>query len=73
MKLKPIETDHDHEEYFSHRYRCPKCRTFLATYSYGRAWTGNGLRQEYRTDCKNCGQEIDWSDVPFPKGGESDA
>ena len=70
MKLKPIVTDHDHEEYFSKGHRCPKCRTFLAGYSYGRSWTTNGLLQRYRIDCKNCGQEIDWSDVPMPKEGE---
>ena len=64
---KPIFHDRDKEEYFRAEFRCPECGTYLAAYTYGRASTANGLREEYRTPkCNNCGQEIDWSGVPYP-------
>lgn len=59
--------EHDKEEYFCNEFRCPVCDTFLASYTYGRAWTKNGLSEERRpTSCPNCGQRIDWSGVPYP-------
>lgn len=64
---KPIFYDRDKEEYFRREFRCPECATYLAAYNYGRASTDNGLREEYRHQkCSHCGQEIDWSDVPYP-------
>jgi hypothetical protein len=64
---KPIFYDRDKEEYFRREFRCPECATYLAAYNYGRASTDNGLREEYRAQkCNHCGQEIDWSGVPYP-------
>lgn len=63
----PLCYDRDKEDFFRNEYRCPECGTFLAAYTYGRAWTDNGLREELRhASCQNCGQEIDWSGVPYP-------
>lgn len=64
---KPVFYDRDKEEYFRREFRCPECATYLAAYTYGRASTANGLPAEYRAKkCNNCGQEIDWSGVPYP-------
>ena len=63
---KPKCLDRDKEDYFRRYYHCPKCGTFLASYHYGRAWTSNGLSEDRRTDCPDCGQKIDWSGVPLP-------
>ena len=60
---KPLIFDHDHEDYFTASLRCPFCQTFLASYTYGRAWTDNGLSKEKMIDCPDCGQRIDWSGV----------
>lgn len=63
----PVCIDRDKEEYFRCECLCPECGTFLVAYTYGRAWTDNGVKEEYRpASCSNCGQEIDWSGVPYP-------
>ena len=48
------------------RFVCPICGNRLAVYTYGTSWAENGLSEEERIDCHNCGQEIDWSGVPLP-------
>lgn len=59
---RPIETSH-----FRAEFKCPKCGRHLAHYSYGRAWTDNGLREEYRVGaCPKCGLVLDWSEVSYP-------
>lgn len=65
--LKPERQDADHAEYFSARYLCPICMSYLASYSYGRSWTANGLYPDQLIDCPVCDQAIDWSDVPRAK------
>lgn len=65
--LKPAKQDVDKENYFSMRYSCPICGAHLASYSYGRSWTVNGLYPEQLIDCPECGQAIDWSDEPRHK------
>ena len=67
---KPIRIDRDKEEYFRAEFLCPECGTYLAHYTYGRAWTNNGLPQDYRHNCSKCGELIDWSDVPLPTDKE---
>lgn len=66
MKIKPNGRTRDHEEYFTKILSCPTCGGRLASYDFGRAWTENGVAAERRKDCENCGQEIDWTDVPWP-------
>lgn len=65
MKKKPIAGIRDKEEYFIKRLTCPTCGRFLASYSFGRAWTDNGVHEEDARDCRGCGQAIDWSDEPI--------
>lgn len=52
--------------YYQRRYNCPTCGKRIATYTYGKEWTENGLSQDERVDCYNCGQAIDWEGVPLP-------
>lgn len=61
---KPVRVDRDKETYFRAEFFCPECGTFLASYTYGREWTANGLHDDKRVDCHHCGQMIDWVDVP---------
>lgn len=67
---KPICIDRDKEDFFRVDCLCPECGTFLAGYTYGRAWTDNGLPQHRRHHCANCGAVIDWSEVPLPPSEE---
>lgn len=62
--MKPRTVDRDKETYFRAEFYCPVCGEFLASYTYGRAWTPNGLRDDLRVDCHKCGQMIDWNGVP---------
>lgn len=62
--LKPLRVDRDKETYFRAEFYCPVCGEFLSSYTYGRKWTGNGLRDDKRVDCHKCGQMIDWNGVP---------
>ncbi len=68
--LKPVRQDADREDYFTARYRCPVCNAYLASYSYGRSWTANGLYPDQLSDCPVCGQAIDWSGEPRAKETE---
>lgn len=52
--------------YFRQRYKCPTCGKRIASYTYGKDWTENGLSEEERVDCHNCGQAIAWDSVPLP-------
>lgn len=61
---KPKRVDRDKETYFRAEFYCPVCDDFLASYTYGRVWTVNGLHDDKRVDCRNCGQMIDWVGVP---------
>lgn len=61
---KPRRVDRDKETYFRAEFYCPVCGERLASYTYGRAWTDNGLCADRRVDCRNCGQMIDWVGVP---------
>lgn len=67
-KKRPVRVDLDKEDYFIARYSCPICTMNLASYTYGRAWTDNGLSKEKRINCPACGQEIDWSRTKLPAG-----
>ena len=60
----PIRTEADHDDYFTVKLRCPSCRSLLAVYSMGRAWTQNGITPDDMTDCIECGEKIDWSGIP---------
>ena len=66
MNNKPIRTNHDKEEYFSARFRCPHCGTNLGSYSYGRLWC-DGQMEEFIADthnkCAVCRNELDWSEL----------
>jgi hypothetical protein len=64
-KAIPIRYDRDKEDHFRAEFRCPRCNQLIASYTYCRAWTDNGLPQERRRDCPDCWREIDWSDVPL--------
>lgn len=61
---KPNRVDRDKENYFRAEFYCPVCGTRLTSYTYGRAWTDNGLWDDKRVDCHHCGQMIDWTGVP---------
>lgn len=52
--------------YFRRDCLCPNCGKKVASYTYGKPWTENGLSEEERLDCPHCGQEIDWEGVPLP-------
>ena len=68
--MKPERFDRDKFDHFRAEFHCPKCGRFLAHYSYGRAWTDNGLREEYRVGaCPKCGIVLDWSEVAYPVKG----
>ena len=67
MEKKPIRRNRDKFDHFRATFYCPACQQFLAAYTYGRMWTPNGLKEAARTDCPNCGQPIDWADVPLPE------
>ena len=62
--VKPARIDRDKEFYFRAEFYCPVCGTRLTSYTYGRAWTDNGLWDDKRVDCHHCGQMIDWTGVP---------
>lgn len=62
--VQPDRIDLDKEDHFRAQFYCPICDSFLASYSYGRAWTPNGLSNDQRVNCPVCGQMIDWTDVP---------
>lgn len=47
-------------------YKCPACGKKVASYTYGKEWTENGLSEAERIDCLSCGQAIDWEGVPLP-------
>lgn len=64
----PTRVDYDKEDYFRAEFRCPMCGGFLASYTYGRAWTDNVLSKDKRRDCPSCGCEIDWSGVQQKEG-----
>ena len=70
MEKKPIRRTRDKFDHFRAEFRCPVCQQFLCVYTFGRAWTDEGLSEDKRTDCTNCGQPIDWSDVPLPPAAE---
>lgn len=52
--------------YYKRRFMCPTCGNRVATYTYGKAWTENGLSEAERINCSHCGQAIDWEGVPLP-------
>lgn len=61
---QPVTKVRDHEEYFRKHFSCPACGTRLASYTYGRVWTDNGLpllTMDELRECPRCGQAIDWS------------
>lgn len=68
--VQPKARTRDHEEYFTKRFTCPKCGEYLGSYSFGRAWTDNGMPKDKRIDCPTCRQPIDWSRVPLPEKEE---
>lgn len=65
--MKPEKYDVDRFDYFTKRYRCPVCGSYLASYNYGRAYTPDGLYPDQLIDCTDCGQAIDWSAEPRAK------
>lgn len=66
--VRPERIDRDKETYFRADFYRPICGCRLASFTYGRAWTNDGLSDDKRVDCPNCGQPIDWSDVPSEEG-----
>lgn len=65
-KKKPTSAVEAGLGYFKRRYMCPVCGKRVATYTYGKEWTENGLSEAERIDCAHCGQAIDWEGVPLP-------
>lgn len=63
---QPERIERDKEFYFRVDFRCPVCRNHLASYTFGRSYTDEGLSNDKRVDCIVCGQNIDWSGIPFP-------
>lgn len=68
--MKPIYTDHDHEDYFTKKFRCGYCHAFLCQYDYGREWCDNGKHMVKPTECPNCGRSVDWSEAKKEQGDE---
>lgn len=62
--MKPIRKNHDHEEYFTAQFICPHCKKTVGSYDYGRAWCEGPQSMEHPQKCRNCGEPLDWSDVP---------
>ncbi len=48
IKKKPVKNEHNHD-------CCPKCGWIVYQQQYG---------GRYLPHCENCGQAIDWSDIP---------
>ena len=61
---QPKRRIRDHGECFTKTFACPSCGKRLCSYTFGQAWTDNGLQLSQMHElrlCPNCSQAIDWA------------